>query len=307
MPRRQAAAVGMGVLGLLLLACAEWVASSAEPEVAAPIPASLPVEAVDESFRVVALEGTVESRGSNGRWEKVSVRDELRADDAIRTVRGSRVVLGIKDLGTLEIAQQSELTVKEISTTVAGIRLDQGRMSAKLAQGPGSLRIEDRSGGVIAEASNGKFVVMSTADGHMVVAATEGNVRVSVGASSVVVNPGEQSEVSGGRAPSAPHAIPPSFFVKVGRPSAAVQREMHTTLRGRTVPGAIVSVNGVSVAADPTGEFEANVRLQEGMNELVVEAEDAFGRSEQVKLPPIRVKTQVKKVETKLQWMGGGD
>lgn len=276
------------------------VAPRAEPS---GEPAAAPEPGLDR-IRVLSVEGEVQRRSSSGGWSAVQAGEELQEDEAIRTRSTGRAVLGLGASGRVEIAPRSEFSLREISRTVAHVRLEQGRLSAAMPEGSGRLRVETRDSGAHAESTGGEFVVVSPGEGQLTVAATRGEVRLSVGAQSVVVHAGEQSEAQPGTAPSAPHVIPRSLYLKVGRPGATVQREKETVVRGQTVPGAIVSVNGLRVPASATGAFEVSVPLQDGRNALVVEAEDVFGARKQLALPPVTVKSQVRAVRARVTWSG---
>ncbi|HZI14255.1 MAG TPA: FecR domain-containing protein [Myxococcus sp.] len=272
------------------------VAPASAPE-APPVP-----EPTLDALRVLSVEGKVQRRGGDLRWAQVYVGQELRADEAIRTAPSSRAVLGLGEGGRVEVAPRSEFSVREISRTVARVRLEQGRMAAALPGGEVPLRVETSGSEALAESSEGSFVVVSNGHGQLAVAATQGSVRLSVGAASVVVHEGQQSEAATGGAPSAPHAIPNSLFLKVVRPGASVRREREARVRGETAPGALVSINGQRVASGLDGHFQVQVPLKDGRNTLVVEAEDAFGKTKRVALPPIQVKTKVRGVRAQVKW-----
>jgi hypothetical protein len=315
---RRRLALALGLLVLLALGVALWpsaATSGPEPVVAsaAPAPVPVPVEPVTpeapeapaptvDALRVLSVEGKVQRRGGDQQWAPVQVGESLRADEAIRTAPSSRAVLGLGEEGRVEISPRSEFSVREISRTVARVRLEQGRMSAALPKDAPSLRVETSGSEAQAESTGGSFVVVSNGQGQLAVAATQGSVRLSVGAASVVVHEGQQSESAAGGAPSAPHAIPKSLFLKVARPGASVRRERQALVQGRTAPGAVVSVNGLRVSPELDGRFRVQVPLKDGHNNLVVEAEDIFGKIQRVALPPIQVKTKVREVRAHVTW-----
>lgn len=55
-------------------------------------------------------------------------------------------------------------------------------------------------------------------------------------------------------------------------------------IQGITEPKAEVFVNDVSTIADSTGEFSANVALDEGDNQIVIVAHDEFGNTAEAEL-----------------------
>ena len=72
--------------------------------------------------------------------------------------------------------------------------------------------------------------------------------------------------------------IPLPFFLVVGEPQdQSIVSDNPVHLSGRTIPGAMVSVNGVSVPVDELGIFSTSVRLQLGPNTVDVLASSPEG------------------------------
>jgi uncharacterized protein YfaP (DUF2135 family) len=64
---------------------------------------------------------------------------------------------------------------------------------------------------------------------------------------------------------------PPPFFLQVNQPpNLIVIADQRIRVAGRTIPQALVTVNGVSVPVDDEGNFSTMVRLQEGVNVIEV-------------------------------------
>ena len=101
-----------------------------------------------------------------------------------------------------------------------------------------------------------------------------------------------------------PTKIPTSLFLKVTAPKKRIQRRKETTITGKTAVGAVISVNGVQVKSDEKGKFQAQVSLQTGKNQIVVEAEDIAGNRKIAKLGNIIVKPGVTKVHSKASRWG---
>lgn len=310
--RRRVRHAAIAVVALLLLASGwVWLRPS-PPAPAADVPQPLavapaPPEPVREleGLTVVSVEGGVQRQGVDQAWTAVRAGDALQPDEAIRTGKDGRAVLGLGDAGRVELAPRSEFSVREISRTVASVRLREGRIVADVPEGGASaLRIESRDGAAVAESKGGSFVVLSAPSGRMTVATQRGEARLAVGASTVDVRAGEQAQASS-EGVSRARAIPPSLFLKVARPAAMVQRERQAVIEGTTTPGTVVSVNGLRVDADDEGRFRAEVALRDGRNRMRVEAEDALGRRTATSLPPITVKTQVQDVRARVRWTRG--
>ena len=72
--------------------------------------------------------------------------------------------------------------------------------------------------------------------------------------------------------------IPLPFFLVVGEPQdQSIVSDSPVHLSGRTIPGAMVSVNGVSIPVDELGIFSTSVRLQLGPNTVDVLASSPEG------------------------------
>lgn len=73
-------------------------------------------------------------------------------------------------------------------------------------------------------------------------------------------------------------ATPAGFFLDVVAPKdESVVQESLVQVSGRTVPDAVVSVNGQPVDVDASGNFSATVTLENGPNWIEVIASDFWG------------------------------
>ena len=52
----------------------------------------------------------------------------------------------------------------------------------------------------------------------------------------------------------------------------------YVNIKGRTEKGAEIKINGEAVYLDSAGNFSAEINLQEGLNTIIIEAENRFGR-----------------------------
>lgn len=76
----------------------------------------------------------------------------------------------------------------------------------------------------------------------------------------------------------APKEAPEGFFLEIITPKdESVVQESSVQVRGRTVPDAVVSVNGQPVEVDASGIFTATVALEIGPNPIEVIASDFRG------------------------------
>ncbi len=272
------------------------------PTATAPVPIATPVvvpspAAMPHATRVVRVSGRVEKR-AGAQWIELAVGDRLTAQDTIRTAAGASATL---DIGALvEVDDLTELTVGEISASLAQVALTEGRISANAGEAGGArIRISTRDTDAVAETDQGRFDVLSSGHGQVTVAATEGDVRLTARNTTVVVSAGKLSTVQAGAAPSAPREIPPSLFLKV---SAAAQARDRAALRGETTPGAIVSINGVRAVTDDRGAFTAEAPLHAGANTIIVSVEDATGRRERKVIHRHVGSTSPPRLETQVEW-----
>ena len=310
MGKRIAVAAGLVVLlavaghllfGLLFAQDAPEPAVAAAPE-SAPQPAEIGPAAERHAITVREVSGRVERRGTGASWVAVQGGDVLAMEEAIRTEASARAVLDIGETATVEITPESQFAVREISETVARVRIDTGRIAATVRGQKGKLRVETRGSDAVAESSGGEFDVLASGTGQLGVATRKGNVRLTAREQTVEVGEGKASVVLPGLAPAAPQPVPTSLFLKLAKPGTRVQRNRRTTVRGATAPGAVISVNGVRVHTDPQGKFAAEVPLNEGNNRIVVQAEDIAGRRKAAALPPILVKPEMAETKTKARW-----
>jgi hypothetical protein len=238
---------------------------------------------------VASANGVLEKRSRGGGWTVLEKGAELDMDDEIRTGPDGSATLELGTSVTVHVSERTELTVAQVSNTVSRLRLDDGRLSSEVRGAADfRFRIEVRGTDAVAESSSGHFVTFRRGQGPVTVAATEGNVRVTAKQKTVEVAGGEQSVVPQGSAPAPPTKIPPSIFLKVGKPSQGKTPD-EASLSGQTLAGAVVSINGVDVPVQGNGEFATSVALREGDNDIVVKVEDPLGRTASQTLPKIRL------------------
>ena len=270
-------AVALFVVGGYLV-YSKLFAGEPEPEVTRATDAGQVVDAAPppvETIAVTRVEGTVERQGSDGDWQPVAVGESLAPDDIVRTGADGKIefnldgqIIGLDPGTTLELPTLANANL---------IRLDEGRLSATVADSGKPLRVEIQGVDAVAETTEGEFDVLARS-GEATVAARAGEVDFSSAGKTVKVSKGKLSRVRKGSAPSAAAPIPKSLFLKVSR--ASKTRSKKHTIRGKTTPGAIISINGVVVRVDETGDFSQVVALREGRNKIEVVGRDVVGRTE---------------------------
>ncbi len=262
----------------------------------APTPAAAPVLL---HVKVVKINGQVTRQSSDGKPVDLQAGDPLSAADIIRTKDGS-ATLEIGGVAAVEIAAHTQVSIGELSETLAKVHLADGRIAA-VVHGSDDKSLQIDSLGAVAKASVGEFSMLTNGS-QVSVAALRGQVTLSARGRSVRIGSGQLSLVARDQAPTAPTAIPPSLFLKLGATRPSTQSERRTVVRGVTAPGAVISINGVHINTGASGEFSATVSLKEGANNLAVDSADTLGRSAHAVWPRITVQAQAPDARSKVRW-----
>jgi hypothetical protein len=242
-----------------------------------------------ETVAVLDVKGRATRLGDQGEWVDLVPGHLLSVDEAVKTEDKSQVTLKVGDQSTVELAENAEVRVKEVSESVQRLGLVKGRVSADYQEdGSRVLRIENEDGSAVAEVRKGAFSIANT--GATVAVATEtGTVDLSAGGEKVVVAAGEQSVIAKGEAPTRPKAIPVDVLLRVVDPGCRVQRERNIVIVGRSSPGSSVTINEVAAEVATDGGFRARIPLIIGRNRIVVVTTDVLGRSKRRIFPCVTV------------------
>lgn len=253
---------------------------------------------------VSSTRGTVQVRhGDDGAWVDALPGQKLSPEDSVRAGRNAEATIGMGDGVEVKLSPRSELRVRELSEAVARVRLDEGHVIATVDDGKGRvLRVQAKGSDAEAESKGGTFGVVTDGRGQLAVATTTGTVKLTAKGESVDVGAGQTSTVIAGGAPSAPAALPSSLFLKIGALAATQTNQTSTTVSGTTSPGALVRVGDQTTTSDSKGRFAMKVPLRDGKNELAVEVQDAAGRTEDKRLPPVLVDRQKPTIDAAVQW-----
>jgi hypothetical protein len=253
--------------------------------------------------------GTVQIRkGTDEKapWVDVAAGTVLSADDSLRAGRNAEATITMGDGVEVRLSPRSELRVRELSEAVARVRLDEGHVTATVDNGKNRvLRVQTKGGDAEAESRGGTFGVVTDGRGQLAVATTTGTVKLSAHGETVDVAAGQASTVTAGSAPTAPAEVASSLFLKIGALAATQTNQTSTTVMGTTTPGALVRSGDQVTTADSRGRFAMRVPLRDGKNDLAVEVQDASGRREDKRLPPVVVDRVKPKIDAAVQW--GGD
>jgi hypothetical protein len=269
-----------------------------------PIDGALPAAAAP-GVKVVEVVGTVSRSGAKGERAAVTPGTELAVDDTLVTEAASRVRIKVGERSTVDLAQNAEVQVRELSESIQRLGLVYGRAAVDYKEGGDRvLRIENQDGSAVAQVKAGKFSILNT--GTTVAVATEtGQVDLTAAGSTVAIGADQQSVVAGG-APLRPLAIPAELVLRVVDPGCRIQRETFFNVTGRTSPGSRVTVNEKVAHVRDNGDFSLRVPLKIGKNQIVVLTEDVSGRSERRVIPCITVDPGAPIQDVDIKWGGGG-
>jgi hypothetical protein len=254
-------------------------------------------------IELTAITGHVEVRDNpSAAWRSAEGSMKLEGDDGLRTGEGASAELSIGSAVQVALSERSEFTLSEITRELSNLRLESGRVAARLSPyGNSKIRFEVRGNDAIAEAREGAFSVLRADDGQVTVAATGGLVSVATKRQKVELSAGLQSVVPVSGEPTAPVRIPPSLFLKLAQSAHQQLNRREAAITGSTTPGAVVLINGVSASTGQGGEFTTRVPLEEGANTLRITATDALGRSQE-KIIAVDVDTKAPKLGSKVVW-----
>ena len=290
--------------GLLLAGCgADAPAEVTTPvarAAATPAPATAEmVEATETAIvaRVESLEGAAEHM-RDGEWEAAAVGDELALDDAIRVPAGGIAVLALGADMTVEVTEETEVTVRELSE-VARLRLEEGRVEVDVRSG--MMVVETSGGAMVTAEDDAAFAALASEEGDLSVASRRGSVDVTGVTRTVEISAGELTVVERGGEPAVPRPVPASIFLKVARPVKETDAAS-VTLKGKSLAGARISIGEVTVAAGADGTFDAEVPLRKGDNRFEVRALDATGREATAKVPGIKRVAGDPDIDARTKW-----
>jgi hypothetical protein len=305
MAKRLSLALALVVVLVLLGVVVQW-RWLAEP---APAPGGESASAsaarpAHERILVREAVGKVERRGPDGKWQALATGDEINPSDELRTGAQSSARLDLGLSVVVTVADETELNVGELSSTLSRVRLDDGRIVSEVRGSKDfRFRVQVKGSEAVAEAARGgKFAVLKRGEAGVTVASEQGSVLVVARNQGVRVGAGEQSVVEPGAAPSPPSRIPSSLLLKLGRPPLSRLQDSEIEVSGETNPGATVIIDGVAKVAGADGQFARAVTLREGRNDIVVTVEDALGRRREATLPNITVDRRAPGVSGKVVW-----
>lgn len=224
---------------------------------------------VASGVRVVDVDGELLRTDGSGSQVAVRVGESIPLGERLELAAGEARVSVAE--GTVELFGGAAA----VFPGRGEVSLEVGRLRALVEDARSPLRIRFANSDAVAETVDGDIVALSDGSGAVTIGAERGQVRFSAQGQSVDVAEGQESSVMPEGAPSVPH-VPATLFLRVRRPPSET-RTRHTTVRGRTVAGTVVRVNGTPVVVAQDGNFETRVPLAEGRNRVAIQSENAWG------------------------------
>jgi hypothetical protein len=223
---------------------------------------------------VAAKSGEVSVVRGGTRFQ-LATGDELRADDAIETAPGARVVLA-GAFYDVALEEGATFDVREITAELSRFHLGQGYVEARVRDEPGrAVEIEGVPGARVR--TDGGDVAVVRSGGTVAVGVQRGSAQFAAGGGAVVVAAGQQSIATTGARPSRPEPIPASLLLKVTWPEERTTNQRRIVVTGRTQPGAIVVLGDERVDVRSDGRFTHVIALREGRQRLSARARTVGG------------------------------
>jgi len=234
--------------------------------------------------QVLRVNGRAERRTGEGRWTGVLQGDKLAVDDAVRTGGQSSITLDLGDSSTIELAEQAEVEVRELSGAVQKLGLISGRASVDYRDnGERVLNIENGDGTVVARVQKGRFAVLN--NGQLLAVATKtGSVDLSSAGRTVVVSEGKQSVAYAGQTPMTPFEIPVDALLRIADGSCRIQKSGGAVVKGTVSVGARLSVDGQPVTPDGGGRFSIALKAAAPGKKVLIRETDLWGETRETQL-----------------------
>lgn len=227
----------------------------------------------------VSIVGTVQRKTADG-WVALTEGESLAADDIVRTGSDGKLTIAVGD-ATVDMDFDTQLAVATINAAVGRVRLGRGRVEATVPDDSDvAIGVDVAGSDISADTRQGRFAVLSPGKGRATVAAFAGEVEVSAKGKNVTLQSGQQTDIQPGSAPGPARRIPTSLFLKVQQNKRQLARKYYK-VRGKTTPGSVITINGISVMVEADGSFVEAIALREGRNRVTIDSRDVSGRRQQ--------------------------
>ena len=234
---------------------------------------------------ISSYSGTVQVQLAGSGWKDVELKMTLGDSDRVRTGADGECTL-LRDDSQVTVRSETELMVSMLASEASRFQMSAGQIYVE-ARGDG---ISIRTGaGARVDAKDAGLGMTVRDDGWTQVKVKRGSAEFASNDQVEKVNEGETSEAAAGAPPSRPVPIPGSILSNVRFPDADTFNSRVARVEGRADPGARVRVGGRSVDVGPDGAWATDIELEEGMNQIEVEATDSLGTDQVERSHPIRV------------------
>jgi len=218
------------------------------------------------------VDGEVAVSDGAGKALQAEVGQRLSPADRVATGTDAVAVLGLGSETRIRLGGTSSLKITSVDESGVQVELEDGALQATVRPNSGSVRVG--SGGREALATNADFSMGVNGD-VIQVAPTRGTVNLS-GVDATRVEPGSVATIVDKHAQVA--LVTEDFLLEVEWPEVRRTKAATRQLSGTTLPSAFIYVDGELMAqADAQGAFELDVVVEEGRNEIEVQAVDLLG------------------------------
>lgn len=233
-------------------------------------------------LEVGRISGTVTTQVGGSRAARVGDRLSAPGHGVTTQSQASASLEIDSGIGTLAVAQNTQLTVQQLSTLPDGARITilnvprgQVRVQARSFTNPNS-RLELHTPTGVAAVRGTDFGVMVAADGKTSVAALEGSVAASAQSVTVSVDAGLASVMRPGEPPTRPSPLDRTLDILWERRQ---RRGNRLFLSGRINPTNTLFLDGEEVAIMPTGRFERTIMSGGRLRSVELTVENPLGES----------------------------
>ncbi len=237
-------------------------------------------EGAGERLVVSSVAGAVSRVDGFGAESPAEAGQALRPRDRIVAGEGGRAVLSLGAESRVTLEPRSAVRVLHADASGVKLELEGGRVQATIRPGSGPVGIS--ANGATVATQDADFTVVRGEDGTLGVETTRGEVGLEGLGATTRLGVGERLVVAPGGTPLVAPASE-ELLLRVAWPSATRTPDAVTEVRGRTEPNARVRVGRegawTEVKADANGDFVATTRLDEGANDVRVEATSLLGGS----------------------------
>lgn len=241
----------------------------------------------EPEWTVASYSGAVAVSVGGQAWEPATIKLRLRNSDRIRAGDDGEATL-ILGQSHVIVRPRTELQVSNLNAEASKFQVTEGVVQVEARGDRISLMTVS---GARVDATDAGLGLSVRPEGDVVLMVGRGEAEISSMGGSERVGAGQTSTARAGRPPTKPVPIPAALLLNVQFPDAETFTSRVVRVEGTTSPGSRVLVAGRHVDVDATGRWGADLELEEGVNQIDVEARDALGRSTVEHSAPLRVDT----------------